>query len=276
MTSVPKKLPLRLKNFQDEQIFPYFFRNALVNANNVYLLQQANSIPEALYIIQIWNTEHYNIGTSPNNQVLLDIPYTKYLYNSNTDIERVRVIPTTFGDDRNTMEQFLKEYGVLIYKKNKFVNILALLPYTTSHAEDAKKTSKSQSIDEEEFELTEETDEKESKDNKEDEEEFFEIVSDEKSESPSSSEPELSELSNEEIIDIVQTLSKKLKNKKLLTPEDISQVKIILDQFDHTFLEDLELFGAKTMYKLQDIINWISDRNPKFIKPYENLNSEFY
>ena len=107
--------PLVLKTIEDEKNYPYMFRNDLVS-KDTYIVQKCRSLQSCLYTLDIWNREKYNCGDT-QNIVGVDIPYTKYLYESNTKIYREDI------DGGN------EEYKVLIYKKDgiKFYN--AMLKY---------------------------------------------------------------------------------------------------------------------------------------------------
>lgn len=107
--------PIILKTLKEEQKYPYFFSNDSID-KEVYIVQRAFNIPNALYILDIWNRETYNIGEI-DRYIDVDIPYTKYLYSSNTKIQKVDV---NGGSD---------DYKILLYKKEGKIYTSALLKY---------------------------------------------------------------------------------------------------------------------------------------------------
>lgn len=107
--------PIILKTLNQEKKYPYFLKNENID-NNTYIVQRAYNIPNALYILDIWNREKYNIGEI-DRYIDVDISYTKYLYNTNTDIKKVDV---NGGSD---------DYKILLYKKDGKIHTSALLQF---------------------------------------------------------------------------------------------------------------------------------------------------
>ena len=112
--------PIVLKTLKEEQKYPYFFKNENID-NNVYIVQKAHDIGNALYILDIWKREKYNIGDIDRsidiNGSMNEMSYTKYLYSSNTKIVKSEV---NGGND---------EYKILLYKKDGKIYTSALLKF---------------------------------------------------------------------------------------------------------------------------------------------------
>lgn len=109
--------PIVLKTYTDDSKFPYFFQSELIEENSIFIVQRCQSIPHALFVLDVWNNEKYNIGevdrwVDPKKEA-----YIKYLYNDNTDIRKVEV---NGGDN---------DMKVLIYKKEGKVHTCALLKF---------------------------------------------------------------------------------------------------------------------------------------------------
>lgn len=107
--------PILLKTLKEEQRYPYFFSNENID-NNIYIVQKAYNIPNALYILDVWNREKFNIGEI-ERYIDIDIPYTKYLYNNNNKIVKIDV---NGGND---------DYKILLYKKDGKIYTSALLKF---------------------------------------------------------------------------------------------------------------------------------------------------
>ena len=107
--------PIILKSLDEETLYPYFFKNENIDGN-VYIVQKAYNIENALYILDIWNRERYNIG-EVERYIDVEVPYTKYLYSSNTKIVKIDV---NGGSDTNK---------ILLYKKEGKIYTSALLKY---------------------------------------------------------------------------------------------------------------------------------------------------
>lgn len=118
--------PIVLKTLSIEQKYPYFFRNENID-DNIYIVQKAYNIENALFIIDTWNKEKYNIGEI-EQYIDIDIPYTKYLYSSNTNIKKVDV---NGGNDvyKMSKEDKNKDYKILVYKREEKFYISALLKF---------------------------------------------------------------------------------------------------------------------------------------------------
>jgi len=107
--------PIILKTLTQDKKYPYFFKNENID-NNTYIVQRAYNIPNALYIIDVWNSERYNIGEI-NKYIDIDVSYNKYMYNGNNKITKIEV---DGGND---------DYKILQYKKDGLVYTMALLKF---------------------------------------------------------------------------------------------------------------------------------------------------
>ena len=107
--------PIVLKTLQENKKYPYFFKNENID-NDMYIIQKAYDINNALYIIDVWNREKYNIGEI-EKYIEINIPYNKYLYNGNNNITKVKI---NGGDD---------DYKVLLYKKEGIIYTMAMLKF---------------------------------------------------------------------------------------------------------------------------------------------------
>lgn len=113
---VKKNNPIVLKTLVQDKKYPYFFKNENID-NNIYIVQRAFDIPNALYILSVWNMDRFNIGEIDKYVEDINIPYTKYLYNGNNNITKVEI---NGGDD---------DSKILIYKKDNIINVVALLKF---------------------------------------------------------------------------------------------------------------------------------------------------
>ncbi len=66
-------------------IYPYFFRNQLID-NNIYLAQNTNNINNALKIERIWQEDGYNIGNDILDNEIEPFNFTLYSYKNSQDI----------------------------------------------------------------------------------------------------------------------------------------------------------------------------------------------
>jgi len=107
--------PIILNKINDTDDNPYLFSNKHIS-NKIYIAQKATTQDNALYILDVWNNHNYNIGNT-TNVMNIDIPFNKYLYNSNDNIELIR----EFGGNN--------KYSVLIYKYNNKLNYISLLEF---------------------------------------------------------------------------------------------------------------------------------------------------
>ena len=108
--------PIVLSSIPDvDDANPFFFRNTLISTN-IYIAQRCKSEENALYILDVWNRENYNVGDTDTEETS-DIAYTRVIYNSNSNIK----IEEIFGGN--------DDYTILIYKKNNKLNYIALLQY---------------------------------------------------------------------------------------------------------------------------------------------------
>ena len=107
--------PIILKTLKEEHKYPYFLKNENID-NNIYIVQKAHNIGNALYIIDIWNREKYNIGDI-DKSIESEMSYTKYLYSNNNKIIKKEI---NGGSE---------EYKILLYKKDNNIYTSALLKY---------------------------------------------------------------------------------------------------------------------------------------------------
>src|SRR5271154_5604730 len=116
MDKKEEKIPiLRIESSGIEYKYPYFFKNKDIG-NETFIIQNAKNIPNALFILEIWNKYGYNIGQieryTPDS-----IPYTKYLYHSKDHIEKEDI---NGGSDT---------FKILIYKKEGKIYTCSMLEY---------------------------------------------------------------------------------------------------------------------------------------------------
>lgn len=110
--------PIILQTLESDNKYPYFFQNVNID-DNIYIVQRAFDIFNALFILDVWIYDKYNIGQI-DRFINDDMPYTKYLYNSNNDIEKIDV---NGGSD---------DYKILIYKKEGKLYVSCLLKFIQS------------------------------------------------------------------------------------------------------------------------------------------------
>jgi len=115
-SKVIKNSPIVLKTLGHSKKYPYFFKNENID-NNIYIVQRADNINKALYIIDIWNNERFNPGESIHSLDGSKFAYDKYLYNSNNQIYKKEIN----GGNEN--------YKVLLYKKDGKIYTSALLKF---------------------------------------------------------------------------------------------------------------------------------------------------
>ena len=109
-------LPIFLQKIKYIALEPYFFKNMNIDMN-LYIFQPVDSIGKALFCIDVWNKEKYNIGNEEAIE-LKDISYMLYLYHSNIKIKKYRVRGKTDNPE---------DYRILQYKKNGLLYTAALL-----------------------------------------------------------------------------------------------------------------------------------------------------
>lgn len=112
---VKKTNPIILKTLVQDKKYPYFFKNENID-NNIYIVQRAFDISNALYILSVWNMDRFNIGEI-DKYADITTPYTKYLYNGNNNITKVEM---NGGDD---------DCKILLYKKDGIINVVSLLKF---------------------------------------------------------------------------------------------------------------------------------------------------
>jgi hypothetical protein len=110
-------LPIFLPKKSQYRVDPYFFSNENIN-NKIYIAQPTKTVESALFCIDVWNSEKYNIGDTSNR---LETSFVLYTYKSNTDIKK------HFIDGKNREDA--DKYKVLQFKKNKNIFTVALLEY---------------------------------------------------------------------------------------------------------------------------------------------------
>ena len=110
---------------------PYFFQNDNIS-KHTYIAQPVSSIGRAIYCIDIWNSERYNVGDEGTEED--DIGYTLYVYKNNTNIEKHYIygknIKGNVGEDITEEDkEELEKYKIIQYKKNKEIYTIALLKF---------------------------------------------------------------------------------------------------------------------------------------------------
>jgi hypothetical protein len=124
------KTPVQLKGF-DTSNYPYFFKNELISkGKQTFIVQKANTISQALAICDVWKRKNFNVTDSTEN-TLCDVPYIKYLYNGSNNIEKIKVIPQDWEEEREYDGEFFhnRDYEILLYKNDDKIYIVSLLPY---------------------------------------------------------------------------------------------------------------------------------------------------
>lgn len=91
--------------------------------NNIYLVQQAKSIPHALYIGQTWLQQGYNIGYANDRMLNTDIPFRYVAYNGPFDFT-VDYINTQKSEPKMPL------ITVLQYKFKEQIYTMSLLRFT--------------------------------------------------------------------------------------------------------------------------------------------------
>lgn len=109
--------PIILKSYSDDSKFPYFLQNDEIGGETIYIVQRAESIAHALFILDTWNSERYNVGEIDRWLNPDEEPYTKYQYNNNLNIKKV---------DVNGGDEYMK---ILVYKKEGKIYTSALLKF---------------------------------------------------------------------------------------------------------------------------------------------------
>ncbi len=109
--------PIVLKTYSEDSKFPYFLQNDDIGGDNIYIVQRCESIAHALFVLDVWNSERYNIGEVDRWLNPYEEPYTKYRYNTNTKITRIDV---NGGSD---------DMKIIVYKKEGKIYTSALLKF---------------------------------------------------------------------------------------------------------------------------------------------------
>lgn len=100
------------------KIYPYFFKNETIN-NNTYIIQQCNSVEQALYIIDVWNKNKINIGNDDEYGIdTKKLSFILHMYNTNNNIEK---------ELNNNSTNNPYDYNVMIFKKNNKIYYNAML-----------------------------------------------------------------------------------------------------------------------------------------------------
>ena len=116
---------------------PYFFRNDQISSKEVYIAQPADTLESAIWIIEVWNREKYNIGPDRPHIKLSDVmylPFRKYIYHSNTHIPfsiHTLVPPSSSLEVPPISKRSPEQCKVLVYKKLGKLYYLALLRVET-------------------------------------------------------------------------------------------------------------------------------------------------
>jgi hypothetical protein len=127
------RIPIVVSTLDYSAPKPYFFQNDIISKKNKYIAQPADSLESALYILDIWNSEKYNIGPDMSLDfplsTIVHIPFIKYVYHSNSRIGKFvhelrpkKDVPDSFDHTKKP-----EDYKILVYKKNSKLYYLALL-----------------------------------------------------------------------------------------------------------------------------------------------------
>jgi len=107
--------PFYLVSKTTDNKYPYFFKNKLID-NHIYLMQDSQNIPNALFILDTWNTHHFNPGNVDRYEPS-EISYTVVLYKNSNDISIEKI---KGGND---------DIKILVYKKDNKMKYIAMLKY---------------------------------------------------------------------------------------------------------------------------------------------------
>ncbi len=109
--------PITLDNIVFSDKNPYFFKNKNIS-DTIFIAQSAKNEENALYILDVWNKEKYNIGDT-DTEIINYIPFNRCLYNSN---DNIKIEHIEEGNDK---------YNVLYYLNKNKIYYVALLPFNT-------------------------------------------------------------------------------------------------------------------------------------------------
>jgi hypothetical protein len=110
--------PIVIQSLGSENNSPYFYKSPEID-NHVYIVQTAYNIPNALYIIDVWNKENYNCGKIERYiDSNIDMPYNLYSYENANTISK---------EEKNGGDN---DYKVMICKYEGKVYTYALLKYS--------------------------------------------------------------------------------------------------------------------------------------------------
>jgi hypothetical protein len=127
------RIPIVVSTLDYSTPKPYFFQNDIISPKERYIAQPVDSLESALYILDIWNSEKYNIGPDMTFNfplsTLVHIPFIKYVYHSNHNIGKFvhELRPKTDVPDTFRHIKKPEDYKILVYKKNGKLYYLALL-----------------------------------------------------------------------------------------------------------------------------------------------------
>lgn len=110
--------PIVLDNIIFSDKNPYFFKNKNIS-DQIFIAQYAKNEENALYILDVWNREQYNIGDI-DTEIINYIPFNRCIYNSNDNIKIKKI---GGGNDK---------YNVLYYLNKNKIYYIALLPFNTN------------------------------------------------------------------------------------------------------------------------------------------------
>lgn len=96
--------------------YPYFYKNNLID-KNIYLMQEAQNISNALFIIDTWNRYNFNAGNIDRYQSDINISYTLYYYKDKNNISSEKI---NGGNDN---------MKIMVYKKDDLVKYVSMLKY---------------------------------------------------------------------------------------------------------------------------------------------------
>jgi hypothetical protein len=76
---------------QTNKLQPYFFRNKLVNNEEIYLAQNSNTLEQSLKIHKIWKKKGYNLGEEYYPDSEITTKYVLFSYKNLKDIVRYEI-----------------------------------------------------------------------------------------------------------------------------------------------------------------------------------------
>ena len=113
--------PIVVETLNYDRNLPYFFKNTNISPN-IYIFQRAASVEHALYILDVWDREHYNVGEI-DQTIEASIPHTIYLYKNNRTILKREFFKSS--SDKGESD----DMNIVRYKKDGKIYTAALLKF---------------------------------------------------------------------------------------------------------------------------------------------------